>query len=311
MKGADPLVSVIIPVFNGQAFIEETVRSIAQQSYCALEIVVVNDGSQDGTGKCLEALRPILDDWVPQRLFKIINQPNAGEAAAVNTGWAAAQGEFAAIVSADDPQPADWLSGCVAALLQHPEAAAAYPDWVVIGEDGRVLQEVKLPDFSQDELIAGARCLPGPGTLIRRRLAPAGALRRRDLRFGSDYESWLRLSLIAPFVHATSVKAQWREHAGSTSIRGNHCDRAKEYTQILRSFFDREDLPGRVRAMRSAAMASVHFLAARITWRVNPAVAARHLLAWAAYRSADLMTGQKWRPERFEGRNRSAPPSGR
>ncbi len=295
MKDAKPLVSVIIPVFNGQAFIDETVRSIARQSYPSVELVAVNDGSQDGTADCLNALVPVLDAWEPRRQIRIITQPNSGEAAAVNSGWAAAQGEFVAVVSADDPQPADWLAGCVAALQQNPEAVVAYPDWVVIDPGGAVIQDVRLSGFSLDALIAGARCLPGPGALIRKSLVPAGPLRRPDLRFGSDYETWLRLSLVAPFVHVDSVQAQWREHAGSTSVRGDHCDRAKEYTQIVRDFFRRPDLPARVRAMRAASLASVHFLATRITWRISPAAAARHLLAWAVFRSADLLTGQKWR----------------
>lgn len=294
MRHADPLVSVIIPVFNGEAFIEETVRSIARQTYPALEIIVVNDGSQDRTRNCLEALLPELEAWTPARPVTIVDQSNSGEAVAVNRGWQIARGEFAAVISADDPQPDGWLSGCVAALLQHPEAAAGYPDWVVIGREGEVLQEVGLPRFSLEELIAGARCLPGPGTLIRRALVPPGPLRRPELRFGSDYEAWLRLSLVAPFIHVEGVKAQWREHPDSTSVRANHCDRAREYIQIVRGFFRRPDLPARIRAMRLASLASVYFLAARISWRMNPVLAARHLVCWAFFRTADRVTGQGW-----------------
>jgi len=88
-----PLISCIVPVFNGERYLREALESIFQQTYQPLEVIVVDDGSTDGTASILtsygERIRPL---W----------QPNAGPAAARNLGLAAAQGEFIAFLDADD-----------------------------------------------------------------------------------------------------------------------------------------------------------------------------------------------------------------
>ena len=91
--GSYPLVSCIIPVFNAERFLDEAVRSALAQTYPALEIIVVNDGSTDGSEAVLAKY---------QSRVACILQPNRGEAAARNTGVRAARGEFVAFLDADD-----------------------------------------------------------------------------------------------------------------------------------------------------------------------------------------------------------------
>jgi glycosyltransferase involved in cell wall biosynthesis len=88
-----PLISCIVPVFNGERYLGETLDSILAQTYQPLEILVVDDGSTDGTGALVAQYG---------RRLRHLWQTNAGEAAARNLGLAAAQGEFVAFVDADD-----------------------------------------------------------------------------------------------------------------------------------------------------------------------------------------------------------------
>jgi hypothetical protein len=109
---APPLVTVIIPVFNGAAFLPEAVASVLAQNYPSLEIIVVDDGSEDA----IEAAVARLPTDV--RFFR---QPNNGPASARNRGIRDASGEFIAFLDADDLWPEHTLPVLVDALLAHPE----------------------------------------------------------------------------------------------------------------------------------------------------------------------------------------------
>jgi GT2 family glycosyltransferase len=109
--GRQPLVSVIIPVFNGAHFLHEAVASILAQDYPALEIIVVDDGSTDDIEAAVAAL-PID--------VRFIRQFNAGPSVARNTGIHAASGEYIAFLDVDDLWPRGNLAGMVAHMEQAP-----------------------------------------------------------------------------------------------------------------------------------------------------------------------------------------------
>jgi len=117
MTGGDvpPLVSVVIPCYNAVATLANTVRSVRAQTYPNIEIVAVNDGSRDGTLALLESLKgPDL---------RIIDQPNAGAAAARNAAIAVARGEILAFVDADDSWHPEKIARQVEVFLANPPVA--------------------------------------------------------------------------------------------------------------------------------------------------------------------------------------------
>lgn len=92
----NPLVSIIVPVYNGEKTIERCLRSIQNQSYKNIEVIVVNDGSIDHTERILKKYEE------NDSRFHIINQPNAGVSRSRNVGIAMARGEFLQFVDGDD-----------------------------------------------------------------------------------------------------------------------------------------------------------------------------------------------------------------
>lgn len=109
-----PLFSIVIPVFNGEKYVEEAILSAAHQTYQNTEIIVVNDGSNDGTGSIVQRLA----SKYPIRYFE---QKNAGVSAALNTGVANMRGEYFAWLSHDDVFKRHKVSKQVAALAQLPD----------------------------------------------------------------------------------------------------------------------------------------------------------------------------------------------
>ncbi len=106
------LISVIIPVYNGKQFLSEAINSILQQNYNPLEIIVVDDGSTDGTVR----LQNSFGEQV-----RYVYQENKGPAAARNTGLVAANGEFIAFLDSDDVWPPNKLKTQINCLLQDPK----------------------------------------------------------------------------------------------------------------------------------------------------------------------------------------------
>ncbi len=109
---ARPLVSVIIPVLNGERFIRDVVENVLAQDYPALELIIVDDGSTDRTAEIISRLPHDI------RYFR---QDNAGPAAARNRGIRDASGEFVAFLDVDDLWPANNLTRLVDELLLDPE----------------------------------------------------------------------------------------------------------------------------------------------------------------------------------------------
>jgi glycosyltransferase involved in cell wall biosynthesis len=110
--GATPLISCIVPVYNGQAYLGEALASIFGQSYRPLEVIVVDDGSTDGT-------QQVLAEYADR--VTCLWQPNAGPAAARNLGVEAMQGEFVAFLDADDLWHPEKLARQMARFQDRPE----------------------------------------------------------------------------------------------------------------------------------------------------------------------------------------------
>jgi glycosyltransferase involved in cell wall biosynthesis len=137
------LVSVIIPCFNHELFIEETIRSITQSTYSNIEIIVVNDGSTDRSEYKVKSLK----DQLPN--LKYFVQKNSGPAAARNHGIKESKGDYILPLDADDLISPDYIEKAVEILDNHKEVKAVYCEAEFFGErTGRW----KLPDFSIKKL---------------------------------------------------------------------------------------------------------------------------------------------------------------
>jgi glycosyltransferase involved in cell wall biosynthesis len=112
----ESLASVVIPVYNGERFLGEAIGSVWAQSYRPLEIIVVDDGSTDGSARVAKSFSPVV----------YVHQANSGQAAARNHGVELARGELLAFLDADDVWLPDKLSWQMAALAADPNLDAVF-----------------------------------------------------------------------------------------------------------------------------------------------------------------------------------------
>jgi glycosyltransferase involved in cell wall biosynthesis len=251
-----PLLSVIVPVYNGDLYLESTIHSILSFSAdFSVECIVVNDGSTDNTLEILEGFNGQI---------RVFSQENGGESSAVNVGFQAAKGEFVLVVSADDPICTPKLFQNVVEFFEkNPKAVAWYPDWNMIDSRGRKIKSVLLPEFSFRDLFENNRVLPGPGTWIRKKVALRIGGRNPKWIYVGDYDFWLRLAMEGEIVHRPGLLAQWRKHFASTSISHRGELMAKERVEVIDSFIENyeSELSG---FSKSLAKANSRYYAARL-----------------------------------------------
>ena len=123
-------VSMVVPAYNHARFLEQAVESVLAQTYPAVELIVLDDGSTDGTREVLAKYGDIR--WE--------TQTNMGQAATLNKGWGMASGDLLGYLSADDYLHPEAVKSAVECLERHADAVLAYPDFVQVNDRSRPLR---------------------------------------------------------------------------------------------------------------------------------------------------------------------------
>jgi len=209
-----PKISIIIPAYNAEDTIEETIQSVQQQTLKDFEVIVINDGSTDQTLNVLESIQD-------QRL-KVFSYENSGVSAARNHGISLANSEFIAFLDADDLWTKDKLELQFNALNQHPEAGVAYSWTCFMNVDeynkpstflpspqytfaGNVYKNLLISDFIHN----------GSNTLIRKQAIDSVGEFDETLRSCEDWDYWLRLAAKWSFVVVPKYQVLYRRTLGS------------------------------------------------------------------------------------------------
>jgi glycosyltransferase involved in cell wall biosynthesis len=146
-----PVVSVVVPVFNGAAFVAEALRSVLAQTYRPLDVVAVDDGSSDESAAIVASFAHV----------RCVRQPNRGVAAARNAGVAATSGPLVAFIDQDDRWTPDKLTRQVTCLEKHPHLGFCLAHQRLVLEPG-----TGRPSWLRPELLAADPVGYLPGTLL-------------------------------------------------------------------------------------------------------------------------------------------------
>jgi len=222
LKFSKPLVSVIVPVYNGEDFLGDALASIRQQDYCPLEIVIVNDGSTDGTAELAAALGQDID-W--------IHQENSGPSAARNAGLATARGEFIAFLDADDLWPPGKLQAQVELLLANSAAEIVLGRIQCIGHSGTP-QSVAADSegFLFGVLLGGA--------VFRKSVFSKVGFFDEDLRYSEDHDWFFRArEQNTSIISIPRVTLLYRRHGNNMTVGKD--TQGYQLTRVLKKSLDR------------------------------------------------------------------------
>jgi glycosyltransferase involved in cell wall biosynthesis len=211
------LVSIIMPVYNGEQYLRQAIESALAQSYPQWELVVVDDGSTDQTAA-------IVNTYTDARV-RYTYQANRGQAAALNRGLELAQGEFVTTLDADDWLDPDSLRQRMACLVDHPEFGVAYGDGVYCNAAGEAVLRFTehMPSGVEgdvyDTLIVSPFYGTGAAVLVRREVIQQGQVYYDDtIVWCQDWDFYIRLAEKAGFGFVPAVAIFYRLHSAGMTL---------------------------------------------------------------------------------------------
>ena len=205
----DPLVSIIIPCYNGETFLRETLESALAQTYPRVEVIVVDDGSTDRSGEIAQAF-PV----------RYICQPNRGLTPSRNLGIQESRGSYIVFLDADDRLKPDAIEIGLRVLRQHPECAMTVGDHLFVSTDGSYLSGSRKKFLSEGhyEALLQSNFIEMISSVIFRKsvFAAVGAF-DTNLRVAEDYELYLRIAREHAICSHRAVVAEYRLHNKNAS----------------------------------------------------------------------------------------------
>lgn len=209
-----PRLSVIVPVYNAERYVAETIKSILTQEFNSFELIVIDDGSSD---RSLEIIREFRDP----RLLLILNERNKGLIYSINRGLSLARGDYATRVDHDDLCYHGRFATQVAFLDNNPSTGAV-GSWAEI-VDERGIPHLKCvvpidPDRITDQLLED-NCFVSPSVMFRLKLVMSLGGYREAAALAEDYDLWLRIGEKAKLANIPKVLVGYRVHDRQQSIR--------------------------------------------------------------------------------------------
>jgi glycosyltransferase involved in cell wall biosynthesis len=185
-----PLVSVVMPVYNGGAYLRPAIESILAQSHREFELIVVDDGSSDASWDVISECA------ARDPRVVAVRQKNQGRIAAQNAAIAMAKGRYLARMDHDDISEPERFREQVA-LLEAQGADICGCHWVVVDEQNKIIETVTVPLSAESFVLALSQTVPfAHGSVMMRRefLAAHGlAYRAEPYHYADDYDLWLRM----------------------------------------------------------------------------------------------------------------------
>lgn len=290
MSGSErhlPLVSVLVPAYNHEQFVERFLDSVLEDPYPSKEIVIIDDGSTDGTADRIAGWIARHGDEVP---VEYVRRGNKGIAATLNELAARARGEFLRLGASDDYLLPGGIEAQVNYLHDHPGKWVVIGDAIVVDKHGRHLHDSGMRDlhhadktlYRTDDGIRRAVitqwAIGGPVTLVRRRAIETVAGWSEGLRF-DDWDFFLRLA-------AHDAIGFIDRNVGAYRIHDTNVSRTRDTRMRIHNLFEAHDVAIRRMSLfgepyRTLLLAQSHHIDAKIAFlQRRPWPVALHMAAY-------------------------------
>ncbi len=205
-----PLVSIIMPVYNAEAFLDEAINSVFNQTYPNWELIVVNDGSTDNSLAIIERLQ--------NEKVRFFTQPNAGVSAARNRAMSVMKGDYFCFLDGDDVLPPKSIEARIALFLNNE--SIAFVDGTVQYMNKPLTETIRIykPNYEGNPLkqllILSSKCFAGLTWMIKRRSVHIAM--RENIRYGEDLLLFMELARDGGlYTYTTEVVLYYRQHENS------------------------------------------------------------------------------------------------
>lgn len=228
-----PQVSVVIPAYNSELFLKQTINSVLAQTFTGWELLVVDDGSKDGTASLVQEYAG------RDGRIRLLQQENSGVAGALNHGFACISPDsiYLSILGHDDIWKPDMLQTLIAAVERAPLCVGAYGNAQYIDSKGDKFKSGEFEKFHSGrreivnkrvvlsyldkptnfKMLACFNCIPASGVVVRRAIMDRVNLFDPKCVGAEDWDLWLRMSLLGDFCFVDQVVYSYRIHETNMS----------------------------------------------------------------------------------------------
>lgn len=250
-----PRFSIIVPLYNKAPFVRKALESIVSQTYQDWECIVVDDGSMDNSFALAQQCVNTLPDGAKRERFRLLQQPNAGVAAARNTGVAASRGEYICFLDADDWWEATFLEEMIRLIADYPEAGI-YASNYIYYKPGKTHVALNLPrgyiDYPKAyyegaamPVWTGATCMP------RKVFDEVGGF-PVGIRLGEDFLLWAKTAIRYPIAFSDKPLSFYNNDVPA-SLRATRNLHAPKYHMLFNlTSLEREMEQSAIRSEQSA-----------------------------------------------------------
>lgn len=226
-----PLVSVLVPLYNHARYLEHCLDSILADGYPRIEIIIIDDGSRDDSLALAQKWFKGKDPSLLER-FLIESRPNKGVTRTLNELVAKSSGDYLVLLASDDFLLKGGIGARLDYLQTHPDKLAVFGDCIVVDENGLKTHDSAIVDLHEghkecllkDELIALELiykwCATGPGFMARRRMYSQIGLYDEKL-IVEDWDMYLRLAAYGSLGFIAESVAAYRYHGGNSVLNAS------------------------------------------------------------------------------------------
>jgi alpha-1,3-rhamnosyltransferase len=255
-------VSVIIPSFNHKSFVIESINSVLAQTYKDIELIVIDDGSTDGSVE-------LLKDLASRNNFKLILKENEGVCATLNRGLVLSSGSYITFIASDDYMPPNRIIEQLQVFELHPDADVVAGRIHVVDERSHVIstKNVRGLGFISLDQMFKKNMIFAPTAMLKKTVFEKYGFYREDYLF-EDYYMWLKiLSSGGKIFNSDKVWAYYRINSGNLEKRFNWY--YKGYIQTLSDYLPEARAQKAIKHYRLIYCAKMTFLQGLTFFRVN------------------------------------------
>lgn len=237
MSTSGPLVSVVIPCYNHQSFVQDSIQSVIDQSYKNIELIIIDDGSKDNSVQKIEEM--ILPCEQRFARFEFRNRPNKGLSATLNEALEWCQGKYFAGLASDDLILPHKTEVQVSFLEQHPEVNSVFAGVKLIDSRHKELSvSLRKPGvYSFESIIMNKHDFPAATQLLRLEAVKQVGGYNPKIAL-EDWYMWLKLSQIGDIYYLNEVLGLYRQH--DSNFSGNIEKMMQGRIEVLNCFKDSE-----------------------------------------------------------------------
>ena len=216
MQSSQPLVSVVIPCYNHEKFVQDSIQSVIDQTYENIELIIIDDGSKDNSVVKIEEMIDLCEKRFTR--FDFRSRPNKGLSSTLNEALEWCEGKYFSPIASDDQMLNYKTSIQVKYLETNNESVAVFGGVQLIDENNRKLEKLlsKARSYSFEDIIMHRHDILAPTQMIRKEaIEKVGGYNSK--LFIEDWYMWLILSRQANLFNMNEVLTLYRKHDGNSS----------------------------------------------------------------------------------------------